>query len=194
MARGVQLSRQWRLFRLLEHRAWRAIEDLAAELGVTTRTVRRDLDALSYAGWPITSDKVDGRVRWPFVEGCSKAFSAEHAESAEVHRGLVSEQAGMEALIPEGFRPSGFHWNALLLSAFPALSAVIGSAAEVLEPTSLCREIAGEARKIAERGEEICHGAGAAHGGVTSRPQSLPRQRCNRRDRRSARTPLGEAG
>ena len=69
MARGDQKSRQWRLLRLLEHRSGRTIEELAAELCVTTRTVRRDLDVWTYAGWPITSVKEDGRVRWKFVEG-----------------------------------------------------------------------------------------------------------------------------
>jgi predicted DNA-binding transcriptional regulator YafY len=69
MARGDQLSRQWRLLRLLEHRAGRTVEDLATELGVTTRTVRRDLDVAHNAGWPVTSVSEDGRVRWQFVEG-----------------------------------------------------------------------------------------------------------------------------
>ena len=69
MARGDQFSRQWRLLRLLEHRAGRTVEDLASELGVTTRTVRRDLDVAQYAGWPVTQDRTDGRVRWGFVEG-----------------------------------------------------------------------------------------------------------------------------
>lgn len=69
MARGDQLSRQWRLLRLLERRAGRTIEELATELGITPRTVRRDLDAVSYGGWPVTSERLDGRVRWKFVEG-----------------------------------------------------------------------------------------------------------------------------
>ncbi len=69
MARGDQLSRQWRLLRLLEHRSGRTAEQLASELGVTTRTVRRDLDAVQAGGWPVTSDREDGRVHWKFVEG-----------------------------------------------------------------------------------------------------------------------------
>jgi len=31
--------------------------------------VRRDLDAVQYGGWPVTSERLDGRVRWKFVEG-----------------------------------------------------------------------------------------------------------------------------
>ncbi len=69
MARGDQLSRQWRLLRLLEHRAGHTLDELASELGVTPRTVRRDLNAVQYGGWPVTCDRLDGRVHWKFVEG-----------------------------------------------------------------------------------------------------------------------------
>jgi len=69
LARGDQLSRQWKLLRLLEHPSGRTVEELSTELGVTTRTVRRDLYAVDYAGWPVTSVPEDGRVRWRFVDG-----------------------------------------------------------------------------------------------------------------------------
>ncbi len=68
--RGDQLSRQWRLFqRLARSRFGIGLEDLASDLACTKRTVYRDLDALMYAGFPITSEKRDGRVFYQVVAG-----------------------------------------------------------------------------------------------------------------------------
>jgi predicted DNA-binding transcriptional regulator YafY len=44
------------------------MDTLADELGCVRRTVYRDLDALMYAGFPVTSEKRDGRVYWRFLE------------------------------------------------------------------------------------------------------------------------------
>lgn len=49
MARNNQLIRVLQLADRLRGRRW-SIEQLAQEAGVTTRTVRRDLEALSSAG------------------------------------------------------------------------------------------------------------------------------------------------
>jgi predicted DNA-binding transcriptional regulator YafY len=68
--RGDQLSRQWKLIQLLaKSRYGVGLEALAAELECTRRTVYRDLDALMFAGFPITSEKRDGRVFYRVVEG-----------------------------------------------------------------------------------------------------------------------------
>jgi predicted DNA-binding transcriptional regulator YafY len=42
------------------------IDELASQCGVTTRTIRRDLQALEEAGFPIYDDRTrdDGRTRW----------------------------------------------------------------------------------------------------------------------------------
>jgi predicted DNA-binding transcriptional regulator YafY len=67
--RGDQLARQWRLIqRLARSRAGVGLDDLAHDLECTRRTVYRDLDALQYAGFPVTSDKRDGRVFYRLVE------------------------------------------------------------------------------------------------------------------------------
>ena len=67
--RGDQLARQWRLIqRLARSRAGVGLDDLAAELECTRRTVYRDLDALMFAGFPVTSEKRDGRVYYRFLE------------------------------------------------------------------------------------------------------------------------------
>ena len=44
------------------------IDALAEELGCVRRTVYRDLDALMYAGFPVTSEKRDGRVYYRFLQ------------------------------------------------------------------------------------------------------------------------------
>lgn len=67
--RGDQLARQWQLIQLLARRRYGAgLEELAEELGCVRRTVYRDLDALQYAGFPVVSEKRDGRVFYRFLD------------------------------------------------------------------------------------------------------------------------------
>ena len=67
--RGDQLARQWQLIqRLAKSRAGCGLDDLASDLGCVRRTVYRDLDALMYAGFPVVSEKRDGRVFYRFLE------------------------------------------------------------------------------------------------------------------------------
>ncbi|MBW2230923.1 MAG: YafY family transcriptional regulator [Deltaproteobacteria bacterium] len=68
--RGDQLARQWQLIqRLGKSRAGIGLEQLAEELGCVRRTVYRDLDALMYAGFPVVSEKRDGKVYYRFLDG-----------------------------------------------------------------------------------------------------------------------------
>lgn len=68
--RGDQLSRQWKLIQLLAKARYGIGADaLADELACTRRTVYRDLDALMFAGFPITSEKRDGRAFYRVIEG-----------------------------------------------------------------------------------------------------------------------------
>jgi len=64
--RNQEVIRQWQLLHALDaSRHGVAIEAMARELGVTTRTIRRDLAALQEAGFPLYDVKDDeGRVRW----------------------------------------------------------------------------------------------------------------------------------
>ncbi|MBW2274478.1 MAG: WYL domain-containing protein [Deltaproteobacteria bacterium] len=67
--RGDQLARQWQLIqRLAKSRGGLGLDDLADELGCVRRTVYRDLDALMYAGFPVVSERRDGRVYYRFLE------------------------------------------------------------------------------------------------------------------------------
>jgi len=67
--RGDQLARQWQLIqRLAKSRSGVALDDLAEELGCVRRTVYRDLDALMFAGFPVVSERREGRVFYRFLD------------------------------------------------------------------------------------------------------------------------------
>ncbi|HVN37529.1 MAG TPA: WYL domain-containing protein, partial [Myxococcota bacterium] len=67
--RGNQLARQWQLIqRLARSRYGLGLDSLADELGCVRRTVYRDLDALMLAGFPVVSEKRDGRVLYRFLD------------------------------------------------------------------------------------------------------------------------------
>jgi predicted DNA-binding transcriptional regulator YafY len=67
--RGDQHARQWQLIqRLARSRSGAALDDLADELGCVRRTVYRDLDALMFAGFPVVSERRDGRVYYRFLD------------------------------------------------------------------------------------------------------------------------------
>ncbi len=67
--RGEQLARQWRLIqRLARSRAGVGLDVLAEELECVRRTVYRDLDALMMAGFPLLSERRDGRVYYRFLD------------------------------------------------------------------------------------------------------------------------------
>jgi proteasome accessory factor B len=69
MPRGDQLTRQWKLVQLLAGRMGRTLAQLCGELGVSKRTIQRDIDVLTEAGFPVTSDMRNGTVFWHFMEG-----------------------------------------------------------------------------------------------------------------------------
>ena len=69
MPRGDQLTRQWKLVNLLAGHLGRTLAQLAGELGVAKRTVQRDIETLSVAGFPVTSETRNGTVFWHFMGG-----------------------------------------------------------------------------------------------------------------------------
>jgi predicted transcriptional regulator len=66
--RNAEVIRQWTILREIERaRAGGVtIDELATRCDVTTRTIRRDLQALEEAGFPLFDDKSadDGKTRW----------------------------------------------------------------------------------------------------------------------------------
>ena len=65
--RNAEVIRQWTILRAIEHArsSGLTIDELSAQCGVTTRTIRRDLQALEEAGFPLYDDRSqpDGRAR-----------------------------------------------------------------------------------------------------------------------------------
>lgn len=66
--RNRLLIRMLRLMRLLDTRRGRSVRDLASELGVTYRTVYRDLAALQEAQLPITEEREWRHVRYRLLQ------------------------------------------------------------------------------------------------------------------------------
>jgi predicted DNA-binding transcriptional regulator YafY len=65
MARGDQLSRQWKIIQCLAaSRGGKSVTELASELECHPRSVYRDLDALQAAGFPLYTDRVHGKNKW----------------------------------------------------------------------------------------------------------------------------------
>ena len=65
MARGDQLSRQWKIIHtLVAATTGKTVSDLADALDCTRRTVYRDLEALQAGGFPITTEQRDNRSYW----------------------------------------------------------------------------------------------------------------------------------
>ena len=71
MPRNAEVIRQWSILRELEASRRVTIDDLAERTGVTTRTIRRDLEALQTAGFPLFDDVIDGKRYWTLEQ---KAF------------------------------------------------------------------------------------------------------------------------
>ena len=69
MARGDQLGRQWRIIQtLLTSRRGKTAADLARDIECHPRTVYRDLEALQVAGFPLFTDRIDGKNHWSLLE------------------------------------------------------------------------------------------------------------------------------
>ena len=62
--RNAEVIRQWSVLRELEASRRETIASLARKTAVTTRTIRRDLDALQTAGFPIYDELIDGKRFW----------------------------------------------------------------------------------------------------------------------------------
>jgi predicted DNA-binding transcriptional regulator YafY len=69
--RNAEVIRQWTILRELEASRRATIDDLARKTGVTTRTIRRDLEALQTSGFPLYDEVIDGKRYWTLE---AKAF------------------------------------------------------------------------------------------------------------------------
>jgi predicted DNA-binding transcriptional regulator YafY len=78
--RNAEVIRQWTILREIERArgVGVTIDDLAVRCEVTTRTIRRDLQALEQAGFPLydNKDHDDGRTRWTINGQAFKGLTA----------------------------------------------------------------------------------------------------------------------
>lgn len=73
--RGIQMARQWKIIRLLESCSQGiSLNELAAQLDVSIRTIYRDMDALQDAGFPVYAQKEGTNAVWKMVESFRKHF------------------------------------------------------------------------------------------------------------------------
>jgi proteasome accessory factor B len=98
--RNQEVIRQWRLLHALESsRHGATIDGLASDLDVTTRTIRRDLEALQEAGFALYDEKDDnGRVRWRLdgqaLHGVESGFTLPEMCALYLSRNLLESVAG----------------------------------------------------------------------------------------------------
>src|SRR4030088_3143327 len=120
MPRNAEVIRQWTILREIEsaHAAGTTIDDLASRCGVTTRTIRRDLQALEEVGFPVYDDHShdDGRTRWRRNGQAFKGLAA-GVTVAELGA-LYCSRTLLESLVGTAFRDD-------LGSAFDKLGAAL---------------------------------------------------------------------
>ncbi|HWF59349.1 MAG TPA: WYL domain-containing protein [Nitrospira sp.] len=103
MPRNDQAVRQLIILKKLESsRHGLTLEQLADSFGPSTtrhpRTLRRDLDAIESAGYPLLIERVDGRTRWKLLEGARHApalrFSPTELMALALSRRLIAPLEG----------------------------------------------------------------------------------------------------
>jgi len=68
--RNAEVIRQWKILKTVEAGRYTTAGALAEEHGVTERTIRRDLEALQEAGFPLYDERAEGgRKVWRLIDG-----------------------------------------------------------------------------------------------------------------------------
>jgi predicted DNA-binding transcriptional regulator YafY len=100
--RNAEVIRQWTILREIEQARGSGvtIDELSTLCGVTTRTIRRDLQALEEAGFPLYDDKSadDGKTRWRVngqaFKGLAAGLTVSELCALHFSRTLVESLAG----------------------------------------------------------------------------------------------------
>ncbi len=74
--RNAEVIRQWKILKRIEKSRYVTASDLAEEHDVALRTIRRDIEALQEAGFPLYDDRESGRKIWRLMEGYSQRAQA----------------------------------------------------------------------------------------------------------------------
>lgn len=104
MPRNDQVTRQWHILRLLESSRGITLDELNQRLPTDyarhARTVRRDLEALEAAGFPLINERVDGCVRWRLMDGIRQvpalSFSPTELMALVMSRALLKPLEGTQ--------------------------------------------------------------------------------------------------
>lgn len=115
--RNAEVIRQWSILKELEASRRVTIDDLAARTGVTTRTIRRDLEALQTAGFPLFDETHDGKKYWTLEQKAFKRLDDTGFTLAELSA-LYFSRTLVECL-------SGTPFQRDVSSAFDKLSAAL---------------------------------------------------------------------
>ena len=168
MPRNAEVIRQWTILREIERArgAGVTIDELAALCDVTTRTIRRDLQALEESGFPLYDDKThdDGKTRWRVNGQAFKGLSAGLTVSELC--ALYFSRTLLESLSGTPFRDD-------VESAFEKLS-VGADAAHAAVPRSA-------AARHRDQGRPDAPAATTRGSSSSSRGRSRPRCTCGRR-------------
>ena len=117
MPRNAEVIRQWSILKELEASRRVTIDDLALRTGVTTRTIRRDLEALQTAGFPLFDETHDGKKFWTLEQKAFKRLEDTAFTLAELSA-LYFSRTLVECL-------SGTPFERDVRSAFDKLSAAL---------------------------------------------------------------------
>jgi predicted DNA-binding transcriptional regulator YafY len=123
MPRNDQVTRQWHVLHLLGASSGLTLDELMARLPADyprhSRTLRRDLEALETAGFPLINERVDGRVRWRLMDGFRKIPALNFSPTE-----LMALLLGRHLLKPL----EGTHIHAALDSALSKAASVLPAA------------------------------------------------------------------
>ena len=90
-----QVRRQWQLLHVLAGLKYGlTLEQLSRLVGVCQRTIRRDLDVLVQAGFPIEKNHEAEGIEVRFVWGSDLSVSALRIIALEMQQGTTQQEAG----------------------------------------------------------------------------------------------------
>jgi len=96
--RNAEVIRQWKVLRTIETGRYTSAAKLAEAHRVTERTIRRDIEALQEAGFPLYDDRHEGKKVWRLVEGYKQklvqSFSLSELAALHFSRNMLSFLGG----------------------------------------------------------------------------------------------------
>ena len=96
--RNAEVIRQWKILKTVEAARHTTTQALADQLGVTERTIRRDIEALQEAGFPLYDEREEGRKIWRLVPGykqkLTQTFSLSELAALYFGKNLLSYLGG----------------------------------------------------------------------------------------------------